>query len=106
MAGARCFRGAPEDAMLQLLISLVVSTALLPGQTQREREYRLSADVELVVLDVAVVDRKGRYVRGLTKENFVVFDEGRVQSIALFESEDIPVAVGIIVDSSFSMGDS
>ncbi len=90
--------------MLQFLISLAVSTALVPGQTQQERDYRLSADVELVVLDVAVVDRKGRYVRGLTKENFVVFEEGRAQSIALFESEDIPVAVGIIVDSSFSMG--
>lgn len=67
-------------------------------------QYRISTNVDLVVLDVAVFDRKGRYVRDLTKDDFEVLEDGRPQSIALFRNEDIPVAAGVIVDSSGSMG--
>jgi Ca-activated chloride channel family protein len=66
--------------------------------------YRISTNVDLVVLEVAVFDRQGRYVRDLTKDHFEVLEDGLPQSIALFRHEDIPVAAGVIVDSSGSMG--
>jgi VWFA-related protein len=65
--------------------------------------YTISMNVDLVVLDVAVVDSRGRYVRDLTKENFEVLEDGRPQTVALFRNEDIPIAAGVIVDSSSSM---
>jgi VWFA-related protein len=65
--------------------------------------FRISAGVDLVVLDVAVVDRRGRCIQGLQEQDFTVLENGRPQSISLFRNEDIPVAAGVIVDASGSM---
>ncbi len=64
--------------------------------------YRIAADVDLVVLEVAVFDRRG-FTRGLGKENFELYENGRRQPITLFRQEDAPVSVGLLVDSSTSM---
>ncbi len=60
-------------------------------------------DVDLVALDVAVIDRRGAFVSGLGKENFAVIENGRPQPITVFRNEDLPVTLGLIVDSSGSM---
>jgi VWFA-related protein len=57
----------------------------------------------MVVLHATVQDRKGRIVSGLQKENFQVAENGIPQEILLFQREDIPVTVGIILDNSGSM---
>jgi len=62
------------------------------------------AQSELVVLHVMVKDRKGSYVGGLTADAFQVLEEDRPQRIAFFTPEDAPVTVGLIIDSSGSMG--
>jgi VWFA-related protein len=59
--------------------------------------------VEEVVLHATVVDDKHRLVTGLTKNDFQVFEDGTRQQITSFRREDIPVAVGIIIDNSGSM---
>jgi VWFA-related protein len=61
------------------------------------------AQSELVVLHVAVKDRRGAYVGGLSSDAFEVLEDGRSQPIALFAPEDSPVTVGLIIDSSGSM---
>jgi VWFA-related protein len=61
-------------------------------------------EVDLVVLHATVRDRKGGFVAGLRKENFRVFEDGVPQEIRVFQHEDVPVAVGLIVDDSGSMG--
>lgn len=58
---------------------------------------------ELVVLPVAVTDRRGVFVPNLTREHFSVFDNGRHQDVVLFSSEDTPVSLGLVVDDSGSM---
>ena len=60
-------------------------------------------DVDLVVLHASVRDRKGGFIGGLRKENFRVFENAVPQEIRVFQSEDVPVAVGLIVDNSGSM---
>ncbi len=62
------------------------------------------AQSELVVLHVMVKDRKGSYVGGLTADAFQVLEEDRSQRIAFFTPEDAPVTVGLLIDSSGSMG--
>jgi hypothetical protein len=60
--------------------------------------------VELVVLHVMVKDRKGSYVPGLTSDAFTVLEDGEQQAIQFFGREDTPATVGIVIDSSGSMG--
>jgi VWFA-related protein len=87
-----------------LLVAVLAVAAATAQQDSDPSHYRIATNVDLVVLDVAVFDRQGRYIRDLTKDNFEVLEDGRPQSIALFRNEDIPVAAGVIVDSSGSMG--
>ncbi len=65
--------------------------------------YRISADVDHVVLPVTVVDGKGEFVPGLEKENFRVFEDSKPQEITFFSHRDIPITVGLVVDASGSM---
>lgn len=60
-------------------------------------------EVEEVVLHATVVDDKQRIVTGLDKTAFTVYEDGRPQPITSFRHEDIPVAMGIVVDNSGSM---
>lgn len=59
--------------------------------------------VEEVVLHATVIDDKQRIVTNLEKTAFTVYEDGRPQTITSFRHEDIPVAMGIVVDNSGSM---
>jgi Ca-activated chloride channel homolog len=60
-------------------------------------------EVEEVVLHATVVDDKQHIVTNLDKGDFSVFEDGHPQVISSFRHEDIPVAMGIVVDNSGSM---
>ena len=45
----------------------------------------------------------GEHVSGLTKNNFRVYEDGKLQTISHFASEDVPVTVGLVIDTSGSM---
>jgi VWFA-related protein len=62
-----------------------------------------STDSELVVLQVAVTDRRGVHVDGLTQDAFAVLEDGTPQVVRFFADTDTPVTVGLLVDSSGSM---
>jgi Ca-activated chloride channel homolog len=78
-----------------------VSTA---PQSLDPEDYRLSVDVNLVVLQATVRDRQRRFAAGLREQDFDVYDDGVLQSIRLFQHEDVAVTVGLVVDHSISMG--
>lgn len=65
----------------------------------------IQVDVNLVVVNVTVTDPFDRIVTGLDRDNFQVYDEKVEQKIAAFSTEDAPISVGLIFDSSGSMGD-
>ncbi len=61
-------------------------------------------DVDLVELYVVVTDRRGRPVRGLGRDSFLVLEEGVEQKLAGFgDAGDQPLTVGLAIDSSASM---
>jgi VWFA-related protein len=84
--------------------TLLLLSLLLPllAQTLQDRPS-FSSTSELVVLHVSVLDRKDGFVAGLPKEAFTVVENGRPQPIVFFESEETPVTVGLVIDSSGSM---
>ena len=84
---------------------LLVTGQCLPGQTAPPpAEPTISVDVNLVVLRASVLDKKGGFVSDLRKEDFRVYEDGAPQTIRVFSHEDVPVAVGVAVDYSGSMG--
>ena len=68
-----------------------------------QQNFTLSLDVQLVSLNVTVVDHRGRFVPGLTKEQFQIWEDKAPQEIQLFHDHDVPVSIGLVVDSSGSM---
>ncbi len=66
-------------------------------------EFTFHNDVRLVLLDVSVHDHAGKFVPGLSRANFTVLEDGRPQAISVFDDQDAPVSLGILVDESASM---
>jgi Ca-activated chloride channel family protein len=68
-------------------------------------KYTLRQDAYEVRLDATVLDGSGRSVQTLDKDAFRVYEDGVPQTIASFRHEDLPVSLGILIDSSGSMYD-
>jgi Ca-activated chloride channel homolog len=64
----------------------------------------LRADKDLVLVPVSVIDHKDRPVIGLEQKNFRIFDDRSEQSIESISMVDEPVAVGLVFDTSRSIG--
>lgn len=78
------------------------------GQAPEEEQngiYVFKARVEEVVLHATVLDEHGRMVTNLDRNDFQVYEDGVPQNITSFRREDIPVALGIVIDNSGSMRD-
>jgi VWFA-related protein len=79
--------------------------------TQQEEKKKLEdqgifvfrKDVDEVMLHASVVDDKQHIVTDLDRSAFTVFEDGKLQNIISFHREDIPVAMGIVIDNSGSM---
>jgi Ca-activated chloride channel homolog len=79
-----------------------------PGQNpegENNGVYVFRKQVEEVVLHATVYDDHDHMVTNLDKSAFQVFEDGVPQTITSFRREDIPVAVGIVIDNSGSMRD-
>jgi Ca-activated chloride channel family protein len=61
------------------------------------------AHADLVLVPVTVTDQMNRFVLGLQKEDFELFEDGVEQNVALFSGEDAPLSVGVLFDKSASM---
>lgn len=76
-----------------------------PAAPAAEGEPIFTADTKEVTLYVSVLDRDGRMVTDLPKQNFKVTENGVEQEIKHFSREDVPVSMCIVIDSSGSMKD-
>jgi Ca-activated chloride channel family protein len=72
-------------------------------RSQDLEPFKISVNVDLVVLQATVRDPKGGLVSGLRERDFAVYEDGVRQSIKLFSHEDVPVTVGLVIDHSGSM---
>ena len=67
--------------------------------------YTLTRDAYEVRLDASVIDGNGRTIQTLGQEAFHVFEDSVPQTINSFRHEDLPVSIGLLIDSSGSMYD-
>ena len=98
---------APE---LQRLGAAAISTSQFvsspsssPAESQSEPATTLRVDVNLVNVFVTVTDAQGAPVAGLTKDNFVLMEDGHQQKIAVFNKESaLPLSIALAIDTSLS----
>jgi Ca-activated chloride channel family protein len=69
-----------------------------------DRRADIRVDTTLVLIPVAVTDPMSRFVTGLDKDNFKLYEDKIEQEIQQFSSEDAPLSVGVVFDTSGSMG--
>src|SRR5437870_13536246 len=62
-------------------------------------QYTLSVDVALVLSNITVLDGDGRTVSGLSADHFRVHEDGREQTIKVFQPQDTPATVGLGTDT-------
>jgi Ca-activated chloride channel family protein len=86
-----------------LVLTTLWTTAVGDG---REDPPRFTVGVDTVLVRVAVTDPLNRYVVGLEKEHFRVFEDKLEQTLTHFSNDKSPISVGIILDTSGSMGDN
>lgn len=77
---------------------------LRPEEVEASRPANLRVDTNLVLIPVTVTDPLNRVVTGLEKENFKISEDKVEQKIVQFASEDSPLSVGLVFDTSNSMG--
>jgi len=69
-----------------------------------KRSGNIRIDTTLVQINVTVTDPLNRFVTGLEKEHFRLFEDKTEQVITDFSSEDAPLSIGLVFDTSGSMG--
>jgi VWFA-related protein len=83
----------------------LVAAAAIWAQQQKVEDPGVvfRADTRLVVCHTSVFDKTGHLVTGLPKSAFNVTENGDPQEIKIFKAEDVPVALGLVIDNSGSM---
>lgn len=64
---------------------------------------RFGVDVEVVNLSVSVADAQRKHLTGLERRDFTILEDGVPQEVAVFDQQNVPLEVAILIDSSLSM---
>jgi len=81
--------------------AIIAATAAAGAQSQEG--FRFRSGVDLVNVTATVTDENGRFVSGLRREDFSVYEDGKLQEISHFSNDRVPVSLGIVLDTSGSM---
>jgi Ca-activated chloride channel family protein len=84
-----------------IFVAVVAATAVAGAQSQEG--FRFRSGVDLVNVTATVTDEDGRFVSGLRREDFTVYEDGKLQDVSHFSNERVPVSLGIVLDTSGSM---
>ena len=95
-------RNAPRAIFAAALIALAMLAPFARAVSGQEG-FRFKSGVELINVTVSVTDRSGRFVSGLRKEDFAIYDDNTPMEITHFTAERTPVSLGIVLDTSGSM---
>ena len=92
-------------AALFVSLALVGASDAAGQAPPDERSPRFNAETTLVLIPVIVTDPQNRFLLGLQKQDFHLFEDGAEQTIAQISGEDAPLSIGLVFDTSGSMGD-
>jgi Ca-activated chloride channel family protein len=84
--------------------SIVAAALLFSSLLCISQNNRINLDVRLVLVTATVTDHHNRFVQGLEKKDFQIWEDKIEQQPVTFTNETTPVTLGIILDKSGSMG--
>src|SRR5215813_665595 len=84
-----------------LFFAVLAAVTVLPVHAQ-ETDDVIRTETSLVQLNVGVVDKQGRPITSLTRNDFAIYEDGVKQSIQLFEPVDAPFSLVLMLDMSGS----
>ena len=87
----------------QLALTTVLAVAILALPRAQGQGFSFKTSSELVNVTATVTDEHGRFVPGLKAEDFEVYEDGKLVTISQFDSERVPVSLGMALDTSGSM---
>jgi Ca-activated chloride channel family protein len=90
----------PQPSLAQQKLK---ESAFAPAAAEKDNGNRITISTELVSLTVTVTDKQGRYVAGLGRSAFAVYEDDVRQEISFFSDRDAPASVGVVFDVSGSM---
>lgn len=76
------------------------TTQLVAKPSPSPDDEIISVETNLVTTPVSVLDRSGRFIPGLKKKDFKIYDNGVLQDITYFQSEEQPFTVILLIDIS------
>src|SRR4051794_25846153 len=80
---------------------LALTISLVTAQDKGANET-IKVDTKLVSVPAVVSDRNGRYIPGLTRSDFKLFQDGVEQKIEFFAATEEPINVALLIDTSQS----
>lgn len=92
-------------SLLPLLLWTAAAQPPAPANLVPASAANIRVESTLVLVPVTVTDQSNRYVLGLDRQDFRIFEDDHEQKIKQFSGEDAPLSVGLILDTSGSMGD-
>src|ERR1700684_2652025 len=104
---ARGCKFVKQESFVRTRFAIVLSVAvlLLAGAPLRSQQQgpTISVNVKMVTMFATVRDKHGALVRNLTKDDFVLQQDGHPQTITYFAPDsDLPLTLGLLVDTSMS----
>ena len=96
-------------SVLKVFSTILLLVLFLPGIGAEQREIEQTGDipryrvgVEMVSLPVVVTTDKGKRIKNLNKDDFVIYEDNVEQEIAAFAATDEPLAIALLLDTSGS----
>jgi Ca-activated chloride channel family protein len=102
LACLRAWSQEPDLNQIHVLPPAPPSAASVVGNHGLTKSV-IKKNVDLVLVPVTITDKMDRVITGLDKQNFKLYENKKEQEIKHFSSEDSPISVGIILDTSGSM---
>jgi Ca-activated chloride channel family protein len=93
----------PRSNLFFAVLLAALAAAQTPPPTVQDDSATFKLDTQLVPLYVSVVDKNGKMVTNIPQSAFKVFENNVEQTLKIFNREDVPVSMGIIIDNSGSM---
>jgi len=94
-------RRKPRISIRLGILALFLCAAAAFAQDSQS-QYKIRAKIDLVVVPVTVKAKEGNLIGGLKQKDFIIYEDGKKQTISNFTADPVPLSAAVVVDSGLS----